>query len=245
LLVVTGPGGSGTTSTLYAMLAHLTNVSRNILTLENPVECQVPGVRQTQIRPKAGFTFATAMRSVLRQDPDVVMIGEMRDPETAQMALRAALSGVLVLSTLPTDDAASAVPRLTDMGLEPYLLSSALIGVVAQRLIRLICAECKEPVTYPSDMLARVGLDADPGLAFHRGNGCARCRGTGYRGRTGVFEILPVDPDAATRIRERADTRSMRENAIDAGMKTLFDDALAKAIFQQTTLEEVLRVTRE
>jgi type IV pilus assembly protein PilB len=243
LLVVAGPGGSGTTSTLYAMLAHLTNVSRNILTLENPVECQVPGVRQTQIRPKAGFTFATAMRSVLRQDPDVVMIGEMRDSETAQMALRAALSGVLVLSTLPTDDAASAVPRLTDMGLEPYLLSSALIGVVAQRLIRLICPECKERVTYPSDMLGRVGLNADPGLAFHRGTGCAHCRGTGYRGRTGVFEILSVD--AATRIRERADARTMRETAIAAGMKTLFDDALAKAIFQQTTLEEVLRVTRE
>ena len=245
LLVVTGPGGSGTTSTLYAMLAHLTNVSRNILTLENPVEGQVPGVRQTQIRPKAGFTFATAMRSVLRQDPDVVMIGEMRDPETAQMALRAALSGVLVLSTLPTDYAPSAVSRLTDMGLEPYLLSSVLIGVVAQRLIRLICPECKERITYPSEMLGKVGLNADPGLAFQCGKGCAHCRGTGYRGRTGVFEILSVDPDAATLIRERADARSMRENAINAGMKTLFDDALAKAIFQQTTLEEVLRVARE
>jgi type IV pilus assembly protein PilB len=244
LLVVTGSGGSGTTSTLYAMLAHLTNVSRNILTLEDPVECQIPGVRQTQIRPKAGFTFATAMRSVLRQDPDVVMIAEMRDPETAQMALRAALSGVLVLGALPADDAASAVSRLADMGLEPYLLSSALVGVVAQRLIRLICPECKEHVTYTSDLLGQVGLSADPGLAFHRGKGCAHCRGTGYRGRTGVFEILTVDPDVAALIREGADARSMRQTAINAGMKTRVDDALAKAIFQQTTLEEVLRVTR-
>jgi type II secretory ATPase GspE/PulE/Tfp pilus assembly ATPase PilB-like protein len=184
------------------------------------------------------------MRSVLRQDPDVVMIGEMRDPETAQMALRAALSGLLVLSTLPTDDAPGAVSRLTDMGLEPYLLSSALIGVVAQRLIRLICPECKERITYPSEMLGKVGLNADPGLAFHRGKGCAHCRGTGYRGRTGVFEILSVDPDAATLIRERADARSIRQQAINTGMKTLLDDALAKAVFQQTTLEEVFRITR-
>jgi type IV pilus assembly protein PilB len=242
IVVVTGPAGSGTTSTLYAMLAHVASVSKNIITLEDPVERQITSIRQTQIRPKAGFTFATAMRSVLRQDPDIVMIGEMRDPDTAQMALRAAVSGIVVLSALPSDDAASAVPRLTDMGLEPYLLASGLVGVIAQRLIRLICTQCTERVVYPVDMLERVGLTLDPGLSFHRGRGCAKCRGTGYSGRTGVFEVLPVDSALQALIRDRADARVVRQAAVQAGMKTLREDALAKAIFQQTTLEEVIRV---
>jgi type IV pilus assembly protein PilB len=242
IVLVVGPTGSGTTSTLYAMLAHLASVSKNIVTLEDPVESQIPSIRQTQIRPKAGFTFATAMRSVLRQDPDVVMIGEMRDPETAQMALRAAVSGILVLGTLPADDAASAVPRLTDMGLEPYLLASGLVGVVAQRLVRLICPACSERVAYPLEMLERFGLTSDPGLSFRRGRGCASCRNAGYNGRTGVFEVLAVDHAIQTLIRDRADARIIKQAAVQAAMKTLSEDALAKAIFQQTTLEEVIRV---
>jgi type IV pilus assembly protein PilB len=242
IVLVSGPTGSGTTSTLYAMLAHLASASKNIITLEDPVENQIPSIQQTQIRPTSGFTFATAMRSVLRQDPDVVMIGDLRDPETARMALRAAVSGILVLGALPADDAASAVSRLFDMGLEPYLLGSGLVGVVAQRLVRLICPECSERAAYPVEMLERFGLASDPGLSFHRGRGCAGCRGTGYRGRAGVFEVLAVDDPMRALIRDRADARVVRHAAVQAGMKTLREDALAKAILQQTTLEEVVRV---
>jgi type IV pilus assembly protein PilB len=242
IVLVSGPTGSGTTSTLYAMLAHLASVSKNIITLEDPVENHIPSIRQTQIRPTSGFTFATAMRSVLRQNPDVVMLGDMRDPETAQIALRAAVSGILVFGALPADDAASALTRLIDMGLEPYLLASGLLAVVAQRLVRLICPECSERVAYPVETLERFGLTSDPGLSFHRGRGCSRCRGTGYRGRAGVFEVLAVDHAMQTLIRDRADARVVRQTAVRAGMKTLRDDALAKAILQQTTLEEVVRV---
>ena len=242
IVLVSGPTGSGITSTLYAMLAHLANASKNVITLEDPVENQIPSVRQTQIRPKSGFTFATAMRSVLRQDPDVVMIGDMREPETAQIALRAAVSGLLVLGALPADDAASAASGLTDMGLEPYMLASVLVGVVAQRLVRLICPDCSERAAYPVEMIERFGLTSDPGLSFHRGRGCGRCRGTGYRGRAGVFEVLAVDTAMQTLIRDRAGARAVRRAAVQAGMKTLREDALAKAILQQTTLEEVVRL---
>ncbi|HEY7184962.1 MAG TPA: GspE/PulE family protein [Vicinamibacterales bacterium] len=242
IVLVSGPTGSGATSTLYAMLAHLASVSKSIITLEDPVEKQIPSIRQTQIRPTSGFTFATAMRSVLRQNPDVVMLGDMRDPETAQIALRAAVSGIVVLGALPADDAASAVTRLTDMGLEPYLLASGLVAVVAQRLVRLICHECSEGVEYPVETLERFGLTDDPGLLFHRGRGCSRCRATGYRGRVGVFEVLAVDTAMQTLIRDRADSRVVRQTAVRTGMKTLRDDALAKAILQQTTIEEVVRL---
>lgn len=247
IVLVTGPTGAGKTTTLYSALAHLGNSERNILTVEDPVEYQIPTIRQAQVRPKAGFTFATAIRALLRQDPDVIMIGEIRDPETAQLALRAALSGILVFSTLHTQDSAGAVPRLMDMGLEPYLLASGIVGVIAQRLVRIICSDCKEPVTYPAEMLAKVGLtpDAAAGLMFYRGRGCRRCSGTGYRGRTGAFEILVVDHTINAMIRQRADSRMVKEAAVKAGMKTLIDDALAKALFGETTLEEVLRVAYE
>ena len=245
IVLVTGPTGAGKTTTLYSALAYLASSERNILTVEDPVEYQIPSIRQTQIKAKAGFTFATAIRALLRQDPDVIMIGEIRDPESAQLALRAALSGILVFSTLHTQDAAGAVPRLMDMGLEPYLLASGMVGVIAQRLMRVICPECKERKAYPPETLARVGLTPDPGLAFYRGRGCARCGDTGYRGRTGAMEVLVVDETINALIRERADSRRIKEAAMKAGMKTLLDDALAKAIFGQTTLEEVLRVAYE
>jgi type IV pilus assembly protein PilB len=245
IVLVTGPTGAGKTTTLYSALAHLGSAERNILTVEDPVEYQIPTIRQTQVRPKAGFTFGTAIRSLLRQDPDVIMIGEIRDPETAQLTLRAALSGILVFSTLHTQDSAGAVPRLMDMGLEPYLLASGMVGVIAQRLLRVICPDCTTPTSYPPETLAKVGLTSDPGLVFHRGRGCDKCGGTGYRGRTGAFEILVVDTAIHSLIRERADSRLIKQAAVASGMKTLMDDALAKAIFGQTTLEEVLRVAYE
>jgi type IV pilus assembly protein PilB len=245
IVLVTGPTGSGKTTTLYSALAYLSSTEKNILTVEDPVEYQIPSIRQTQIRPKAGFTFATAIRSLLRQDPDVIMIGEIRDPETAQLALRAALSGILVFSTLHTQDSAGAVPRLMDMGLEPYLLASGIVGVIAQRLMRAICPDCKATVTYPAEVLAKVGLKPDADLVFYRGKGCTRCGNTGYRGRIGAFEILVIDHTVHTLIRERADSRLIKQAAVASGMSTLMDDALAKALFGYTTIEEVLRVAYE
>lgn len=245
IVLVTGPTGAGKTTTLYSALAFLGSFERNILTVEDPVEYQIPTIRQTQVRPKAGFTFGTAIRALLRQDPDVIMIGEIRDPETAQLALRAALSGILVFSTLHTQDSAGAIPRLMDMGLEPYLLASGIVGVIAQRLMRVICPDCKTAATYPAETLAKVGLTPDPGLALFRGAGCAKCGDTGYRGRTGAFEILVVDHRTNALIRERSDSRLIKDAAVAAGMKTLMDDALTKALFGHTTLEEVLRVAYE
>jgi type IV pilus assembly protein PilB len=245
IVLVTGPTGAGKTTTLYSALAHLGSADKNILTVEDPVEYQIPTIRQTQIRPKAGFTFGTAIRSLLRQDPDVIMIGEIRDPETAQLALRAALSGILVFSTLHTQDSAGAVPRLMDMGLEPYLLASGMVGVIAQRLMRVTCANCKVPTSYEPEMLEKVGLTPDPDVVFYKGHGCEKCAGTGYRGRTAAFEILVVDHAINALIRERADSRLIKQAAVTAGMNTLLGDALAKAIFGQTTLEEVVRVAYE
>jgi type IV pilus assembly protein PilB len=245
IVLVTGPTGAGKTTTLYSALAFLGSFERNILTVEDPVEYQIPTIRQTQVRPKAGFTFGTAIRALLRQDPDIIMIGEIRDPETAQLALRAALSGILVFSTLHTQDSAGAVPRLMDMGLEPYLLASGIVGVIAQRLMRVICPDCKEAVTYPAETLAKVGMKPDPDVAFYRGRGCSKCAETGYRGRTGAFEVLVVDPRIHSLIRERGDSRQIKEAAVKSGMKTLMDDALTKALFGHTTIEEVLRVAYE
>jgi len=243
IVLVTGPTGAGKTTTLYSALAHIgSGAERNILTVEDPVECQIPTIRQTQVEPDAGFTFGTAIRSLMRQDPDVMMIDEIRDSETAQLALRAALSGILVLSSLHTEDSAGAVERLMDMGLEPYLLASGVVGVIAQRLMRVTCTVCKAPATYSDEVLAKVGLTPDPGLVFYRGLGCQACNGTGYRGRTAAFEILVVDPPIHALIRGGADSRRIKQAAVSAGMKTLLNDALAKVIFGQTTLEEVLRV---
>lgn len=266
LVLVTGPTGAGKTTTLYSALAYLWHPSaaaapgtpsehssaasgippdkreKNILTVEDPVECEIEGIGQTQVRPKAGFTFATAIQSVLRQDPDVIMIGEIRDLETAQLTLRASLSGVVVFSTLPTMDSASALFRLVDLGLEPYLVASGLLAVVAQRLVRVICSECKAPASYAADVLSKFGLAPDPEFVLYRGQGCERCGGTGYRGRTGIFEILTMDRDIQSLVRERATLKVIESAAAKAGMKRLWEDALAKAIFGQTTIEEVLRV---
>jgi len=245
IVLVTGPTGAGKTTTLYSALNALGGRARNIMTVEDPVEYEFPAIRQTQVRPRAGLTFAAAIRSLLRQDPDVIMIGEIRDPETAQLAVRAALSGVLVFSTLHTQDAAGAVPRLMDMGVEPYLLASTMAGVVAQRLVRLVCPRCKAPASYPAAALAKAGLSPADGVAFVKGAGCESCGQTGYRGRTGVFEILPIDAAMHDLIGARADSRRIRDAAVRGGFKSIRDDALSKAVLGQTTLDEVLRVSYE
>ena len=245
IILVTGPTGAGKTTTLYSALNVLGGRARNIMTVEDPVEYEFPAIRQTQVRPRAGLTFATAIRSLLRQDPDVIMIGEIRDPETAQLAVRAALSGALVFSTLHTQDAAGAVPRLMDMGLEPYLLASSMAGVIAQRLVRLVCPQCKAAASYPPAALAKAGLSAADNLAFVKGTGCESCGQTGYRGRTGVFEILPIDSAMHDLIGDRADSRRIRDAAVRSGFKSIRDDALSKAVLGQTTLDEVIRVSYE
>lgn len=245
IVLVTGPTGAGKTTTLYSALNVLGGREKNIMTVEDPVEYEFPTIRQTQVRPRAGLTFASAIRSLLRQDPDVIMIGEIRDPETAQLAVRAALSGVLVFSTLHTQDSPGAMPRLMDMGVEPYLIASAMAGVVNQRLVRLICTECKEPASYPPDVLAKVHLTPADGVSFYRGRGCQHCGQTGYRGRTGVYEILMVDDSIHELIRDRADSRRIKDAATRAGFKSLLDDALSKAVIGHTTLEDVLRVSYE
>ncbi len=244
IVLVTGPTGSGKTTTLYSALAELASREKNILTVEDPVEFKLPGVRQTQIRPKAGLTFATAIRSLLRQDPDVIMIGEIRDPETAQLALRAALSGILVFSTLHTPDSAGAIPRLMDMGLEPYLLASAVVGVVAERLVRVVCPACRQRTTYSPEVIWKAGVTAQ-GPVFYKGRGCPQCRGTGYRGRTGVFEVLIVNDTVHTLIRDRADSRQIKDAAVREGLSTLLNETVAKALAGETTIEEALRVGYE
>jgi general secretion pathway protein E len=247
IILSTGPTGSGKTTTLYAALREINSKERNILTLEDPVEYRLPGISQTQISEKKGMTFASGLRSVLRQDPDIIMVGEIRDHETAAMAIQSALTGHLVLSTLHTNDAASAVTRLLDLGIEPFLLASSLIGVLAQRLARRICPECA--VAQPPPAVARLGSSAEkaqPGAAVPhvlRGAGCSNCRGTGFQGRLGMFELLIVDDAVRRDIGRRASAAEIRASAIAAGMRPLREDGLAKVSAGLTTPEEVIRIT--
>lgn len=244
IILITGPTGVGKTTTLYSTLAYLNSLERNIMTIEDPVEYEIQHIRQTQVNIKAGLTFARGIRSILRQDPDVLLIGEIRDPETAKLAVRAALSGVLVFSTLHTQDSVGAIPRLMDMGVEPFLLASTLIGVVAQRLVRIICPHCKEPVIPDPDLARKAGIqDAEQSIKLYRGRGCPRCDFAGFRGRTAIHEIFVPNADIYQLIRERADSKRLREAARASAMRTLLDDGLAKALAGITSLEEVLRVT--
>ena len=242
IILVTGPTGSGKTTTLYSALSYINNMEKNIITLEDPVEYELPLICQSQINPKAGLTFATGLRSILRQDPDIILVGEMRDSETAEMAIRSALTGHLVFSTLHTNDSAGAIPRLLDMGMEPFLISSSLIGVMAQRLIRLICRNCKEPVEPEEEILEQLNIERD-GHRFFRGKGCKECNHTGYKGRFALFEILSISPEIKKLINERAESNLIQKTACEEGMTTLFQDALHRAFQGETTLEEVLRVT--
>src|SRR5213596_690846 len=245
ILLVTGPTGSGKTTTLYGALDKINSPDRKIITVEDPVEYQLKGVNQIHVKPKIGLTFATGLRHIVRQDPDVILIGEIRDLETAEIAIQAALTGHLVFSTLHTNDAPAAITRLQDMGVEPYLLSSVLEGVLAQRLVRRICQVCRMPeVASPADIEA-LGIDADPHTKLFRGRGCDECRGTGYRGRTGIYELFPITEDARSLILKRAPSRDIRRYAIEADMVTLRADGWLKACEGVTTVEEILRVTQE
>jgi len=243
MILLTGPTGSGKTTTLYAALTQLRQDATNIVTVEDPIEYQITGISQVQVNPRAGVTFASGLRSILRQDPDVIMIGEMRDLETAEIALRSALTGHLVLSTLHTNDAPSTVARLVDVGLEPYLIASSLLLVIAQRLVRRICPDCKVPdVDAAARDDAQQGLVADGSVRFYRGAGCEKCEGTGYRGRIGVYEVMPVTEEIGQLISSHQPTAVIAQAARRAGMRTLIEDGMAKAVAGVTSLPEVLRV---
>jgi type IV pilus assembly protein PilB len=243
IILVTGPTGSGKTTTLYAVLNRLNRPEVNIITIEDPVEYQLAGISQVQINPKAGLTFATGLRSFLRQDPDIIMVGEIRDEETARIAIHAALTGHLVLSTLHTNDAPGAVARLVDMGIEPFLAASSVVGVVAQRLVRLLCPHCREPYTAPPEVVARYGLGdpASPPVVW-RARGCELCNHIGYRGRIGIFEIMTMDDALRDLVVKQAPSAVIKRAAVERGMRTLAQDGVAKVLAGQTSLEEMLRV---
>jgi type IV pilus assembly protein PilB len=247
IILVTGPTGSGKTTTLYAFLNLINSREKNIITIEDPVEYRLALIRQTQINPKAGITFATGLRSILRQDPDVIMIGEIRDRDTSEIAHQAALTGHLVLSTLHTNDAPEAITRLMDIGVEPYLISSSLIGVLAQRLVRTICSDCKTSYQADPNLLSELNdevLKSKEPLTLHRGKGCKNCKQSGYRGRTGIFELLSVNEKIKQLISEKASTQVIRESAKKmVGMVSLREDGLRKVLKGITTPEEVDRVT--
>lgn len=244
ILLVTGPTGSGKTTTLYASLVSLNDHTRNILTVEDPIEYHLEGIGQTQVNSKVDMTFARGLRAILRQDPDVVMVGEIRDKETAEIAVQASLTGHLVLSTLHTNSAIGAITRLVDMGVEPFLLSSSLLGVLAQRLVRVLCPACKEP--YPADAAecALLGVPASAPPTLYHARGCAHCHQQGYRGRTGIYELVVFDETMRTLVHSRASEQDMTRHARTLG-PSIRDDGRRKVLEGVTTVEEVLRVTRE
>lgn len=244
MILSTGPTGSGKTTTQYSILHRLNTTEVNILTIEEPVEYEVPGINQVHVNRKAGVTFATALRAFLRQDPDIILVGEIRDLETADVAFQAALTGHLVLSTLHTNDAPTAATRLIEMGVEPFLISAAVIGVIAQRLARRICTNCKEPYKYPEELLMRFGTDLSElnGKELYRGRGCENCRYTGYRGRIGIFEVFVMNTEIADLILRRAPISEIRDAAVASGMTTLLQDGWRKVLAGITTPQEVLRV---
>lgn len=245
LMLVTGPTGSGKSTTLYAALQAINTRDRNVLTLEDPIEYEIAGVSQTQINTKKGLTFATGLRNVLRQDPDIIMVGEIRDQETAVMGIQSALTGHLVFSTLHTNDAASAVTRLLDLGIEPYLVSSSLLAVLAQRLVRKVCRQCSQtrPASDHERQTLELGSTGDAPLSITTGKGCDACRGTGYRGRVGIFELLVVDDAVREAIQERANAAEIREAGLRSDMRLLRRDGVDKILSGKTTVEEVERVT--
>ncbi|PYM94199.1 MAG: type II secretion system protein GspE [Candidatus Rokuibacteriota bacterium] len=245
ILLVTGPTGSGKTTTLYAALEKINSPDRKILTIEDPVEYQLKGVNQIPVKPKIGLSFATGLRHIVRQDPDVILVGEIRDLETVDIAIQAALTGHMVFSTLHTNDAPGAIPRLQDMGAEPYLIASVLEGVLAQRLVRRICQACRTPETPSAADIEALGVEAPPGVTLYRGLGCDECRNTGYRGRTAIYELFTITEDVRSLILRRASSREIRRLAVEAGMTTLRMDGWSRACEGVTTVEEVLRVTQE
>ncbi len=247
IILVTGPTGSGKTTTLYSGLQLLNKEDVNIMTVEDPVEYQFPGMRQVHVNVLAGLTFASALRSFLRQDPDIVMVGEIRDLETAEIAVQAALTGHLVFSTLHTNDSPSAFTRLMNMGVEPFLISSSLLGVLAQRLLRRVCEKCKDYYIPSESLLKDMGLEDKIGgnVKFTKGKGCKVCSQSGYKGRIGIYELLRVTPEIQEAVLRKVSADEIRELAVSQGMITLRNAALEKLLLGVTTPEEVMRVTLE
>jgi general secretion pathway protein E len=245
IFLVTGPTGSGKTTTLYAALLELNKIDTNILTIEDPVEYQLPGVNQVQVKPQIGLTFANALRSFLRQDPDIMMVGEIRDLDTAQIAVQAALTGHLILSTVHTNDAASTITRLLDMGIEDYLLTSTVNGIAAQRLVRTLCPACREEYEPMPELIEKLQLPTTAARStLHRAVGCAECNGTGYRGRSSIVEILAMTDEIRHAVLKSADAGRLHALAVESGMQTMYEHGLSKALAGVTSIEEVLRVTR-
>ena len=248
IILVTGPTGSGKTTTLYSALNTLNTPDINIITIEDPIEYQIDGISQMQVNARIGLSFASGLRTIVRQDPDVILVGEIRDGETAQIAIQSALTGHLVFSTLHTNDAASAITRLIDMGVEPFLVASSVQGIMAQRLVRTICPQCREPYQPSPELLRLAGLSAaaDGELRFYRGRGCSACLQTGYRGRVGIFELMRLTPAMKNLLLSTSEADRIKAEALalpETGMRTLRDDGLAKVLAGVTTLEEVFRVT--
>jgi general secretion pathway protein E len=262
IILATGPTGSGKTTTLYAALSQINAPDKNIITVEDPVEYQLQGISQMQVNPKIELTFASGLRSILRQDPDVIMIGEIRDLETAEIAIHASLTGHLVFSTLHTNDAAGAVTRLIDMGIEPFLVASSVVAIIAQRLVRQLCTACRKPYVPTDEELIRLGTRGqshalasaghdlhaslgDPRPKLYRGVGCAACAQTGYRGRSGIYEFLLVDDEIRKLIAAKADSTTIQRAAVARGMSTLRQEGAAKVVQGLTTTEEVVRITQQ
>lgn len=245
IILVTGPTGSGKTTTLYGALNELRNVEDKVITVEDPVEYRMNLIQQVQVHPQVGMTFAAALRSILRQDPDKIMIGEIRDHETLEIAIKAALTGHLVISTLHTNDAISAIPRMADMGIEPYLISGALVAVQAQRLVRKICPHCKKEFNVPQSVIAEYKEFLPPGTIFYHGEGCKECNGTGYLGREMISEVLPISQTLSSMIAKSASKDEMTKQAIQEGFVSMFENGMKKVVEGITTIEEILRVAKE
>jgi general secretion pathway protein E len=246
IILATGPTGSGKSTTLYACLTRINSPEKNIITIEDPIEYQLRGVGQMQVNPKIELTFASGLRSILRQDPDVIMVGEIRDSETAEIAIQAALTGHLVFSTLHTNDSFGAVTRLVDMGIEPFLVSSSILAVLAQRLVRKLCVDCREPYKASETELARIGLKGvQAENKICRPRGCRNCRNTGYRGRMAIQELMIMDDEIRSLVMQNADASTLRRKCTSVGMTLLRQDGAARVLRGETSIEELLRVTQE
>lgn len=243
IMLVTGPTGSGKSTTLYTALSELNQKDVNIITVEDPVEANIRGINQIQTNPKAGLTFATALRSILRQDPDIIMVGEIRDQETAQIAVQASITGHLVVSTLHTNSSASTITRLEDMGIEPYLIADSVVGVIAQRLVRKLCPQCKKEVFASEEQKKMLGRNTAEQLKIYEPCGCDKCNGTGYKGRIGVYEILPMTPELQKIISKNGDADEIKKKAVEQGMKTLHESASDYVVEGVTSYSEMIKVS--
>jgi type IV pilus assembly protein PilB len=244
MIIVTGPTGSGKTTTLYSALSTINSVFKNIYTIEDPVEYQLPLIRQSQVNVKAGLTFASGLRSILRQDPDVILVGEMRDMETAELAIRSALTGHLVFTTLHTNNAASSLPRLIDMGVEPFLLASTIDTIISQRLIRLLCQNCREEYLPSASVIEGLGVAVPQDTKFYRAKGCKKCNDTGYKGRTIIYEIMKMNELLRSLILEKSGSDALADAARKSGIGTMYEIGIKKVILGLTSLEEIVSTTR-